>query len=291
MDCEEMLWTCRRVNQGKNGCDGGMFLVLHFMPKYFSQFSLQTHNAALMGPLSDFVVSMHDGKVHKRGLLKDVLEEDIDLVQQLKHDEDELQREQEAVREEQTEVTAAEKKSTGKLIVAEEIPLGHVSRDASKHSCLFGHSYSNTLHSILVFQGARGEALHHHRINVPVLHDTGERYHCSSVMVPRVLGFAVHRSFSGCPSVPVCPSPSHLLSVILIFVPRYLFGYGELCVRRLFYNSLVSLAALVILTMTFVSATFATYVYAVLRASASIHYHLMDSILHTTLRFVFTMAT
>jgi hypothetical protein len=192
MDRKEMLWTCRRDNQRKNGCDGGMFLGLHLMPVYFTQLSLQTHNVALMGPLSDFVVSMHDGKVLKQGSLKDVLKEDIVLVQQLKHDEDELQKEQEAELEELTELTTVEKKSAGKLIVAEEIPLGHVSRDTSERSCGSGHPHSNVLHSILVFQGARGAALHHHWINVPVLYDTGERYHCRSVMVPWILGLAVH---------------------------------------------------------------------------------------------------
>ena len=145
-----------------------------------------------MGPLSDFVVFMHDGKVLKQGSLKDILEEDIGLVQKLKHDENELQKEQESNLYEQTAQMVVEKKSAGKLIVAEEIPLGHVSRDASERSCVFGHSYSNPLHSILVFQGVRWEALHHHWTNVPVLYDTGERYRCSSVMVPRILGLPVH---------------------------------------------------------------------------------------------------
>jgi ABC-type glutathione transport system ATPase component len=97
-----------------------------------------------MGPLSDFVVSMHDGKVLKQGSLKDVLEEDVDLIQQVKHDEGELQKEQKADLDEQTGQTVGEK-SAGKLIVAEEIPLGHVSRDASKRYCTSGQSYSNAL--------------------------------------------------------------------------------------------------------------------------------------------------
>jgi ABC-type glutathione transport system ATPase component len=145
-----------------------------------------------MGPLADFVVSMHDGKVLKQGSLTDVLEEDVDLVQQLKHDEDELQKEQETDLDERTEQTEAEKKSAGKLIMVEEIPLGHVSRDASQRSCVFIQSYSHALYSILVFQGVRREASHYHWTDVSILFDPGERYHRGSVVVPRILGFPVH---------------------------------------------------------------------------------------------------
>ena len=85
-----------------------------------------------MGPLADFIVSLHDGKVMKQGGLKDVLEDDIELFREFEKEEDVLKKSEEEI-DEQTEQPTEEKSSTsGKLILAEEIQLGHVSRESGK---------------------------------------------------------------------------------------------------------------------------------------------------------------
>jgi hypothetical protein len=48
-------------------------------------------------------------------------------------------------------------------------------------------------------------------------------------------------------------------------------------------------AALMLLTMIFVSASFTTNVYGGLRASATLHFNLMHSVLRTTLRWVLAL--
>jgi ABC-type glutathione transport system ATPase component len=85
-----------------------------------------------MGPLADFIVSLHDGKVVKQGELKDVLDDDIELFKEFEKEKDVLKKSEEEI-DEQAERHTEEKSSTsGKLIVAEEIQLGRVSRESGE---------------------------------------------------------------------------------------------------------------------------------------------------------------
>jgi ABC-type molybdate transport system ATPase subunit len=89
-----------------------------------------------MGPLADSIVSLHDGKVTKQGGLRDVLEEDIELFKEFEKEEDVLKKSEEEI-DEHTERSTEEKSSTsGKLIVAEEIQLGRVSRESGEMAML-----------------------------------------------------------------------------------------------------------------------------------------------------------
>jgi ABC-type glutathione transport system ATPase component len=82
-----------------------------------------------MGPLADFIVFLHDGKVVKQGGLKDVLDDDIELFKEFE-EEDVLKNSEEELDEPPEPPTEEKNSSTGKLIVVEEIQLGRVSRES-----------------------------------------------------------------------------------------------------------------------------------------------------------------
>lgn len=90
---------------------------------------MQTHNVAMAGPLADFVVSLADGHIISQGSVSDALKKDDQLAEEFKHEEEALELEE----NEETEATgsadpsAPPKAKEGKLVVAEEIAVGHVS--------------------------------------------------------------------------------------------------------------------------------------------------------------------
>jgi hypothetical protein len=84
-----------------------------------------------MGPLADFIVSLHDGKVMKQGGLKNVLDDDIELFKEFVKEEDVLKQSEE-IDEQSDQPTEKKSASTGKLIIAEEIQLGRVSRESGE---------------------------------------------------------------------------------------------------------------------------------------------------------------
>lgn len=82
----------------------------------------------MAGPLADFVISLNtDGHIISQGSISEALAKDSKLAEEIKHEE-------EAVELDENEDTAAEAKPTdekkGKLVVAEEIAVGHVSWSA-----------------------------------------------------------------------------------------------------------------------------------------------------------------
>ena len=83
-----------------------------------------------MGPLADFIVSLHDGKVMKQGGLEDVLDDDIELFNEFEKEEDVLKKSEEEIDEQPEQPTEEKSSITGKLIVAEEIQLGRISRES-----------------------------------------------------------------------------------------------------------------------------------------------------------------
>ncbi|THU95701.1 P-loop containing nucleoside triphosphate hydrolase protein, partial [Dendrothele bispora CBS 962.96] len=85
---------------------------------------LVTHNLVLTQPIAGFVVSMKDGKIASQGTVSDALDHNRSLVAEARQEEQELQ-----IAEETIDVTAPVadgSKSDGKLIIAEEVEIGHV---------------------------------------------------------------------------------------------------------------------------------------------------------------------
>ncbi|KAF7964551.1 hypothetical protein HWV62_5794, partial [Athelia sp. TMB] len=107
--------------------------------------AIQTHNIAMVSPIADFVVSLGtDGRVLSQGSVSEALAKDQTLVK-------EVEKDQEALAKADTEIDSrVEIKSDGKLIVDEDIAIGHVSWAAlkgfflglgGKHPALFWAGY------------------------------------------------------------------------------------------------------------------------------------------------------
>lgn len=79
----------------------------------------------MASPIADFVVSLRDGHIVNQGSVSDVLKQDQLLSEEFKHDEAALELDE-------AEEAAAGGESTeepreGKLVVTEEVAVGHVS--------------------------------------------------------------------------------------------------------------------------------------------------------------------
>ncbi|KAJ7625348.1 hypothetical protein DFH06DRAFT_1273238 [Mycena polygramma] len=91
---------------------------------------LVTHNVAMAKPLAKYVISMGiDGHIHSHSSISEALATDDVLAQELSKDQEILEKK---VDEVDAPLPPAEKKTDGKLIVAEEIEEGHVSWHALK---------------------------------------------------------------------------------------------------------------------------------------------------------------
>ncbi|KAK0458994.1 uncharacterized protein EV420DRAFT_1541764 [Desarmillaria tabescens] len=93
---------------------------------------LVTHNIAMAEPIAQFVVSLKDGRVASQGSLSSALSHDRVLAKEAQQDEEALHKVDEEIDAEDAEEDAGgdpvkDKKSDGKLIVAEEIQEGHIS--------------------------------------------------------------------------------------------------------------------------------------------------------------------
>ncbi|EKM56944.1 uncharacterized protein PHACADRAFT_254352 [Phanerochaete carnosa HHB-10118-sp] len=96
---------------------------------------LVTHNVAMASPLAEFVVSLQDGHIVGQGSVSDALK-GVQLEEELKHEEEaiELDEVEDAAIDspDPADPGAPEMKKDGKLVVAEEIAVGHVSWVAFK---------------------------------------------------------------------------------------------------------------------------------------------------------------
>ncbi|KAJ7791234.1 hypothetical protein B0H14DRAFT_2625265, partial [Mycena olivaceomarginata] len=91
----------------------------------------QTHNVALARPIADFVVSFgSDGRMHSQGTISEITKRGP-LATQIRKDQQVLDKAEQEVDVEAPEAKSADT-ADGKLIVAEEIQLGHVSGSALK---------------------------------------------------------------------------------------------------------------------------------------------------------------
>ncbi|KAG6891081.1 hypothetical protein C0995_014171 [Termitomyces sp. Mi166 len=85
---------------------------------------LVTHNIAMTRPIAGYVVSLAiDGTIHTRGSISEALSHDSSLAEELVEEENMIAK----VESQVDSASPAEDKSDGKLIVAEEIELGHIS--------------------------------------------------------------------------------------------------------------------------------------------------------------------
>ncbi|KAH9939279.1 uncharacterized protein BXZ73DRAFT_99483 [Epithele typhae] len=91
---------------------------------------LVTHNVAMASPIADYVVSLStDGRVSGQGTLSKVIAKNDELSKELAQEEAELKKTEDTVDTAEFEAEVATK-ADGKLIVAEEIAVGHVSWSA-----------------------------------------------------------------------------------------------------------------------------------------------------------------
>ncbi|KZT69185.1 hypothetical protein DAEQUDRAFT_727082 [Daedalea quercina L-15889] len=92
---------------------------------------LVTHNVAISQPIADFVVSLGtDGRVHSQGSLASALEADEELASELTEQAKEDRKAEDDINGPETDTAGRERK--GKLIVEEEVSLGHVGWSAFK---------------------------------------------------------------------------------------------------------------------------------------------------------------
>ncbi|KAF7305977.1 ATP-binding cassette transporter [Mycena chlorophos] len=92
---------------------------------------LVTHNVALTSRLASFVVSLSlDGRILSQGTVSDALAHDETLAKEVRKEEEQLAAADKEIDVEEIAAEAVEKKDKGKLIVAEELAVGHVSWSA-----------------------------------------------------------------------------------------------------------------------------------------------------------------
>ncbi|KAJ7449167.1 hypothetical protein FB451DRAFT_1375079 [Mycena latifolia] len=90
---------------------------------------LVTHNVALARPIADFVVTFgSDGRVESQGTMSEIVQRGSKLAAQIREDQQVLDKTQQEIDPE----APVPKPADGKLIVAEEIEVGHVSAAAVK---------------------------------------------------------------------------------------------------------------------------------------------------------------
>ncbi|KAG7095647.1 hypothetical protein E1B28_006369 [Marasmius oreades] len=89
---------------------------------------LVTHNVAMVQPLADYVISLNDGRIASQGSITDALAKDKKLIDEVKIDEEIEHKGNEVV----DPVLDGPVKSDGKLILAEEVELGHLGWPALK---------------------------------------------------------------------------------------------------------------------------------------------------------------
>ncbi|KAJ7801107.1 hypothetical protein B0H14DRAFT_2386708, partial [Mycena olivaceomarginata] len=206
---------------------------------------LVTHNVVMTSKIAEFVVSLGlDGRVHSQGSVSDTLEQDEQLAKEVTKDQEIL----ELAEKELDPTTALDNppKKDGKLVIPEEIAIGHVSWKALGlyfEGMGGGGAYTIPFFLILLLRFwylcAPGISL-----------DATQTWY---------LGYWARYYFANSE----CPSTDYELS-------QYLGGYSLLL--------LTSLTLFVLSYIYFTSGSF--------RASRIIHKQLVESIMSTTLRWL-----
>lgn len=87
----------------------------------------------MASPIADFVIALHDGHIISQGTVSDALGKDEKLAEEFKHDEEALEldeTEEIEAGDSMDAVVVPAKGAEGKLVIAEEIAVGHVSWNA-----------------------------------------------------------------------------------------------------------------------------------------------------------------
>lgn len=108
-----------------------VYLSLHSVERLVTSF--QTHNIAMVGPVSKFVVALGlDGRIASQGTLERVLANDSKLRAELAKEKEVIAKGEEVV-DDPTKETKPKDDGKGKLVVSEEVALGRVSWPAREH--------------------------------------------------------------------------------------------------------------------------------------------------------------
>jgi ABC-type glutathione transport system ATPase component len=130
LDVHTSSWIVRKCLNGDLVKDRTVIMVVcicrfRMLPAFLLMPS-KTHNVALTVPLADFMVSLRDGQVLEQGVVKEVLEHDPVVSAELREEREALKRVDEEVDLRLGAMEQPAPQSDGKLIVAEEVALGHV---------------------------------------------------------------------------------------------------------------------------------------------------------------------
>ncbi|KAJ7275443.1 hypothetical protein B0H12DRAFT_1199529 [Mycena haematopus] len=204
-----------------------------------------THNVAMAKPVASYVVSMGlDGHIHSHGSISEALATDEILAEELSKDQEVLDKKTEEV----DVPLVGDKKTDGKLIVAEEVEEGHVSWDSLK----------------LYFKGLGGN----HTLLFFTVFLTG--------LGLTELSNAVQTWFLG-----------YWASQYSIHDSSEVDLHGNLlCATKIYFPvlSLTFAAILLLIGLILYAVSFIFYTMGVFRASKTIHKQLVESVLGTTLR-------
>ena len=92
----------------------------------------QTHNVTMASPIADFVISLGtDGRITSQGSIANALNSNKKLAAEVAREEAEMEKAEATVNEQALEPP---KQDAGKLVVEEEVEVGHVGRQASRLS-------------------------------------------------------------------------------------------------------------------------------------------------------------
>ncbi|KIY48677.1 P-loop containing nucleoside triphosphate hydrolase protein [Fistulina hepatica ATCC 64428] len=200
---------------------------------------LVAHNLALACPIASYAVLMGiDGTIAKHGLTQDVFSDQEGLIEQ---QAEEVEEEEEKLDSEEPAAMGPDKpkssKGDGKLTVAEEVQIGHLSWDALKTYLLSVGGFHYVLYYIVFIGGLW---------TVPIIR-TGQTYW---------LG--------------VWAAQYETREQFEVAVAYYLGIY----------------AAMLIMSILVFAIVYAIHVSGMLRASRSLHFRLIHSVLNTTLRWL-----
>ena len=105
---------------------------------------VQTHNIALVQPITDFVVSVKDGRIFSQGSLTDALTLDASLTAEVREEEKVMAQVEELDTETAPPYKNDAQKQNGQLIAAEEIEEGHVDSSSCKSISVLLRKYEPT---------------------------------------------------------------------------------------------------------------------------------------------------
>ncbi|KZT67112.1 P-loop containing nucleoside triphosphate hydrolase protein [Daedalea quercina L-15889] len=219
---------------------------------------LVTHNVAITKGLADFVVALRsNGKVSSRGSLSNVLEHDSRLAAEAAEEQALIDKTEEDIDETcPNEDREPARRSSGKLVIDEEVAVGHVGWSASKSTITIGALYDQQSNDVAV------------------------KLYLASLGGKHLWLFWV--SFIGLLAI------SQSLENVQVWFLGYWARQYEVRnpseVNVPYYLGIYSLILLVSVVLYYTSQ--AAYMFGTLRGSWNLHGYLISSVLGTTLRWL-----